>query len=84
MRLEDDDARTDEELIASFQASGNERVFAVIWRRHWGRIYRQCLAFSANAADAEDLTAQTFYARLARGPPVPRRQFSCLAGRDRA
>ena len=54
------DARTDEELVASFQASGNEGVFAVLWRRHWARIYRQCLAFAGNPADAEDLTAQTF------------------------
>ena len=54
------DARTDEELVASFQASGNEAPFAVLWRRHWARIYRQCLAFAGNPADAEDLTAQAF------------------------
>jgi RNA polymerase sigma-70 factor (ECF subfamily) len=60
MRPEDDDSRTDEELIAGFQASGKERVFAVLWWRHWARIYRQCLAFAGSAADAEDLTAQAF------------------------
>ncbi len=60
MRPEDHDARADEELVVRFQASGNERIFAVIWHRHWARIHRQCLAFAGNTADAEDLTAQTF------------------------
>src|SRR3989337_2234794 len=60
MRPEDYDARTDEEWVASFQASGSEGAFAVLWRRHWARIYRQCLAFAGNPADAEDLTAQAF------------------------
>jgi RNA polymerase sigma-70 factor (ECF subfamily) len=60
MKADDYDARTDEELIASFQASGNQAVFAALWRRHWARIYRQCLAFAGNPVDAEDLTAQAF------------------------
>jgi RNA polymerase sigma-70 factor (ECF subfamily) len=60
MRPEDRDARTYEELVVDFQASGSEAAFAVLWRRHWCRIYRQCLAFTGNPADAEDLTAQAF------------------------
>ena len=60
MRPDDNDARTEEELVASFQASGGEAAFGVLWRRHRARIYRQCLAFAGNPADAEDLTAQAF------------------------
>jgi RNA polymerase sigma-70 factor, ECF subfamily len=60
MRPDDNQPRTDEELFASFQASGSEAAFAILWRRHWVRIYRQCLAFAGNPADAEDLTAQAF------------------------
>jgi RNA polymerase sigma-70 factor, ECF subfamily len=60
MRPEDHDTRADEDLVAGFQSSRKERIFALIWRRHWARIYRQCLAFAGNTADAEDLTAQTF------------------------
>ena len=60
MRPEDRDTRTEEELVAAFQVSGNQRIFAVLWRRHWSRIYRQCLAFAGRPADAEDLTAQAF------------------------
>lgn len=50
MKPDDYDSRTDEELIANFQASGDQRIFAALWRRHWTRIYRQCLAFAANLA----------------------------------
>lgn len=60
MKPGDYDSRTDEELIANFQASGDERIFAALWQRHWARIYRQCLAFAGKPADAEDLTVQAF------------------------
>lgn len=60
MRPGDYNAWTEEELVAGFRTSGKEQIFAVLWRRHWTRIYRQCLAFAGSSADAEDLTAQAF------------------------
>lgn len=60
MTPEDPDARSDEELVAKYQASGDQEFFAELWRRHWLRIYRQCLAFTGDPAGAEDLTAGAF------------------------
>lgn len=55
------DVRSDEEPTARFEISRDAARFAGLWRRHGPSIYRQCLAFSGNRADAEDLTAQTFF-----------------------
>ena len=60
MKPEDHDVRSDEDLVARFQASGDQEMFVLLWRRHWARIYRQCLAFTGNPAGAEDLTARVF------------------------
>jgi RNA polymerase sigma-70 factor (ECF subfamily) len=54
------DLRSDEEPAARLETSRDDAGFAVLWQRHGPRIYRLCLAFSRNRAEAEDLTAQTF------------------------
>jgi RNA polymerase sigma-70 factor (ECF subfamily) len=54
------DVRSGEEPVARFEAFRDDAGFAVLWSRHRLRIYRLCLAFSGNRAEAEDLTAQTF------------------------
>jgi RNA polymerase sigma-70 factor (ECF subfamily) len=55
------DARSDEEPTSRFETFRDGEGFAVLWRRYRPRIYRLCLAFSRNRAEAEDLTAQTFF-----------------------
>lgn len=58
MKFEDHEARSDEELVAKYQASGDQDFFAVLWQRHWLRIRKLCLAFTGDPAGAEDLAAR--------------------------
>jgi RNA polymerase sigma-70 factor (ECF subfamily) len=46
-------------LVASAQA-GDEQAFVALHARYAHRVYRYCLARTANAGDAEDLTQITF------------------------
>lgn len=57
MKPEDHDAGTDEELVAKYQATGDQKFYDVLWQRHWQRISMQCLRFTGDLAGAEDLAS---------------------------
>lgn len=47
------------------KAAGDDyAAFEILYRRYVNRVYRYCYSRTDNAADAEDLTAQTFLAAL--------------------
>lgn len=52
----------DQELARA--AGENFAAFDILYRRYVNRVYRYCFSRTDNAADAEDLTAQTFLAAL--------------------
>jgi RNA polymerase sigma-70 factor, ECF subfamily len=56
------DMRDDRELARL--ACDDQAAFDALYRRHVTSIYRFCYARTQNAADAEDVTAQTFLAAL--------------------
>lgn len=56
---------TDEELVERVQR-GDAEEFAVLYRRHAGRIGRFLRTVGVPPADAEDLTAETFCRALAK------------------
>lgn len=53
----------DDEVLAK-AASSDHAAFDTLYRRYVNRVYRYCYTHTHNAADAEDLTAQTFLAAL--------------------
>jgi RNA polymerase sigma-70 factor, ECF subfamily len=53
----------DDTTLAS-RARAEAEAFAELYRRHLTRVYRYHMARTGNAADAEDLTSQTFMAAL--------------------
>lgn len=56
-------AQTDEQELAN--AAGEDfAAFDVLYRRYVNRVYRYCYSRTDSAADAEDLTGQTFLAAL--------------------
>jgi RNA polymerase sigma-70 factor (ECF subfamily) len=54
------DQHSDEVLIARV-AAGDQRAFAVIVRRHAGRLKALATAFSGAAAEADDIVQETFW-----------------------
>lgn len=56
------ESRTDEQLLADAQRPGDS--FAVLYRRHVGDVIRYFARRGADAAQAADLTAETFAAAL--------------------
>lgn len=55
-------AATDQDLALA--ARNDFAAFEILYRRYVNRVYRYCYSRTDNAADAEDLTAQTFLAAL--------------------
>ena len=53
----------DDETLAE-AARSDHAAFDALYRRYVNRVYRYCYTHTQNAADAEDLTAQTFLAAL--------------------
>ena len=53
-----------EELALAAAARDDFAAFDLLYRRYVNRVYRYCYSRTDNAADAEDLTAQTFLAAL--------------------
>ena len=53
----------DDETLAA-AARSDHAAFDALYRRYVNRVYRYCYTHAHNAADAEDLTAQTFLAAL--------------------
>jgi RNA polymerase sigma-70 factor (ECF subfamily) len=51
---------SDEQLVARI-AAGDERAFAVIVRRHAGRLKALALAFTGAAGEADDIVQETFW-----------------------
>lgn len=53
----------DDKTLAQ-RAQSDSAAFDALYRRYVRRVYRYCYTHSGSAADAEDLTAQTFLAAL--------------------
>jgi RNA polymerase sigma-70 factor (ECF subfamily) len=47
-------------VLASRAAAGEREAFAVLYRRHFKRVYSLCLRLTANPTDAEDLRQDVF------------------------
>lgn len=60
---EHEEAAVDDAALAQ-KAKEDFAAFDALYRRYVRRVYRYCYTHSGNAADAEDLTAQTFLAAL--------------------
>jgi RNA polymerase sigma-70 factor, ECF subfamily len=58
--------RSDEELLAAFQA-GDDRAFDALVSRYERRVWAICYRYFGNAADAEDAAQDAFVALLRRG-----------------
>lgn len=57
-------AATESDQDLARAARSDFDAFEQLYRRYVTRVYRYCFARTSNAADAEDLTAQTFLAAL--------------------
>lgn len=55
-----DDELASDYALAGRAAAGEREAFAVLYRRHFRRVYGVCLRLTANAADAEDLRQEVF------------------------
>jgi RNA polymerase sigma factor (sigma-70 family) len=51
---------SDEELVRSFQTTGDRECFEELFTRYRRRVYLGCRAFFSNTAAAEDATQETF------------------------
>ena len=61
VRRDDSDRRTDQELVLGIRA-GNEKSFAILYRRYFQRVYNFAYTRIRNRADAEEATQDTFTA----------------------
>jgi len=52
--------RPDEEIVRSFQLSGDAQCFGELFARHRKRIYYSCRGFFSDGAAAEDAVQETF------------------------
>lgn len=55
------DAGTSDEVLVGRIASGDQRAFAEIVRRHGGRLKALALRFAGGAAEADDIVQETFW-----------------------
>jgi len=55
---------TDPDEVLALRARDNREVFGVLYERHLRRIYNYMYYRTGSAADAEDLTARTFFQAL--------------------
>jgi RNA polymerase sigma factor (sigma-70 family) len=64
--------RTDEELLASYVASGDEGAFEELAGRHAGMVYRACLRRLADPVEAQDASQAVFVVLVRKAKSLAR------------